>query len=102
MISEEITKKYGREYLLRQLSEECGELVQASLKLIRVWNKETPASEEECRQKLVEELADVELMICWVRDHVLTMEESMQINRTMDDKAVRAYRRMILGEADAQ
>lgn len=102
MISTEIKEKYGAEYLLRQMSEECNEAAQAALKLIRAWKKETPVSEEECRQKLVEELADVELMICWVRDHVLTMEESMQINRTMDDKAVRAYRRMILGEADAQ
>jgi NTP pyrophosphatase (non-canonical NTP hydrolase) len=102
MISEEITKKYGRAYLLRQLSEECGELVQASLKLIRVWNKETPVTEEKGREKLVEEMADVLLMLRYVRDEVLTSTESRKITDIMNDKAVRMYRRMILGEADAQ
>jgi NTP pyrophosphatase (non-canonical NTP hydrolase) len=102
MISEEITKKYGREYLLRQLGEECGELVQASLKLIRVWNKETPVTEEKAREKLVEEMADVLLMLRYVRDDVLTSAESRKITDIMNDKAVRMYRRMILGEADAQ
>lgn len=102
MISEEIAKKYGREYMLRQLSEECGELVQASLKLIRVWNKETPVTEEKAREKLVEEMADVLLMLRYVRDEVLTSAESRKITDIMNDKAVRMYRRMILGEADAQ
>ena len=102
MISEEITKKYGREYLLRQLSEECGELVQSSLKLIRVWKKETPVTEEKAREKLVEEMADVLLMLRYVRDEVLTSAESLKITDIMNDKAVRMYRRMILGEADAQ
>ena len=102
MISEEITKKYGREYLLRQLSEECGELVQSSLKLIRVWKKETPVTEEKAREKLVEEMADVLLMLRYVRDEVLTSAESLKITDIMNDKAVRMYRRMILGEADTQ
>ena len=101
MISEQIMKKYGREYMLRQLSEECGELVQASQKLIRAWRKETPVSEKEARQKLVEEIADVLLMCMYVRDEVLTSAESRAITDTMNDKAVHMYRRMILGEADA-
>ena len=102
MISEEIAKKYGSEYLLRQLSEECGELLQSSLKLIRVWKKETPVTEEKAREKLVEEMADVLLMLRYVRDEVLINAETRKINDIINDKAVRMYRRMILGEADAQ
>lgn len=102
MISEAISKKYGREYLLRQLAEEAGELTQAALKLVRVWKMETPVTEAQARDKLVEEMSDVLLMLRYVRDEVLTSAESMRVTDTMYDKSVRMYRRMILGEADAK
>lgn len=102
MISEAIAKKYGREYLLRQLAEEAGELTQAALKLVRVWNMETPVTEAQARDKLVEEMSDVLLMLRYVRDEVLTSAESMRVTDTMYDKSVRMYKRMILGEANAK
>ena len=57
--------------LLLQFSEESGELIQAVSKLIRKerGNNPTPATLEECRQSLVEELADVIVAIDALRDH---------------------------------
>lgn len=98
MISEEIAKKYGQDYILRQLAEECGELTQAALKLIRAWKKETPTPSSKCRDSLVEEMADVQLMLDWVRREVLTADERVRIYHTMETKDVRSYERMILKE----
>ena len=54
----------GRSYLLRLLAEECGELTQAALKLVRARIPgETPVREPEARDRLAEEVADVWLMI---------------------------------------
>ena len=50
----EIVKKYGEEYMLRQLAEECNELSQAALKLIRARRKETPMREDEARERSFE------------------------------------------------
>ena len=51
--------------LLCQLAEEASELAQAALKLRRAITKinPTPKSEEECRDDLAEELADVSLCL---------------------------------------
>lgn len=51
------------EYMLRQLAEECCELAQAALKLIRAENKETPCTIDEAYAMLIEELADASIMI---------------------------------------
>ena len=50
-----IAEKYGKESQLRQLQEECGELIVASSKLIR--------SKDRAVNNLIEELADVRIMI---------------------------------------
>ena len=50
-------------YLQRQLAEECSELAQAALKLIRVWNRETPLVENVAVRSYIEELADVWVML---------------------------------------
>lgn len=57
--------------LLLQFSEESGELIQAISKLIRKerGNNPTPATLDECRQKLVEELADVCVVLDAVAEH---------------------------------
>lgn len=51
--------------ILAGLSEECGELIQAALKLRRVFVSEnpTPISEEQAIENLHEEIADVMLYI---------------------------------------
>ena len=51
--------------ILAGLAEECGELIQASLKLRRVFTSEnpTPVSEEQAIENLHEEIADVMLYI---------------------------------------
>lgn len=43
----EILDKYGEEYILRQLAEECNELAQAALKYIRAKRGETPMRVDE-------------------------------------------------------
>ena len=61
----EILDRIGLPALLEQLAEECGELTQAALKLARLRRGEnpTPKTEKECRDALVEEMADVQLVI---------------------------------------
>lgn len=63
-------KKYVSEHLtqravLEGLAEECCELAQAALKLIRATDGEnpTPVSEEECAEKLHEEAGDVLILL---------------------------------------
>lgn len=62
MTYKEMIAATGEEYMLRQLAEECCELSQAALKLIRAYNSETPVSVDKARQKLIEELADTKIM----------------------------------------
>ena len=61
----DIIDTIGLPAVLEQLAEECSELAQASLKYARLLRGEnpTPKTEEECREALVEEMADVQLMI---------------------------------------
>ena len=61
----DIIDSIGLPAVLEQLAEECSELAQASLKYARFMRGEnpTPKTEEECRNALVEEMADVQLMI---------------------------------------
>ena len=48
---------------LIQIAEECAELNQACLKLIRVMDGDSPVSEKKARENLLEEMADVTLCI---------------------------------------
>lgn len=59
----EIADKLGKEEILCQLSEECAELIQSCLKYRRSTKGLTPKTEEEARDNLFEELADVLLNI---------------------------------------
>ena len=58
-----IRKEYGDEYLYRQLAEECMELGRAALKLIRAKKRETPMPVQDAQQALIEEIADVRVML---------------------------------------
>jgi len=93
----EIIKKYGEEYMLRQLAEECNELSQAALKLIRARRKETPMREDEAREHLVEEIADVHVMAGAVFKHMLFREEQECVDALCEQKEYRMYARMLDG-----
>lgn len=56
-------EKHGADYMYRQLAEECCELAQAALKVIRAHKGETPKRVDDADTDYIEELADVALMI---------------------------------------
>lgn len=84
---------YGEDYLLRQLAEECAELAQAALKLVRAMCGETPVALEEAHGDLLEEIADVEVMLNLL---VNTMPEDTvdAIDTMMDFKLERMLKRL--------
>lgn len=96
----EIIDKYGKEYALRQLAEECNELSQAALKMIRAWNKETPMREDEAYERIVEEIADVLLMIYMVRCELLDEEQNACVSDIWDTKENRMYARLLDGKME--
>lgn len=96
----EIVDKYGAEYALRQLAEECNELSQAALKLIRAWKKETPMREDEAYEHFVEEIADVLLQMYLVRCELLDDEQNASISEIWDKKEKRMYERMLDGKME--
>mgnify|MGYP003178906684 CR=1 FL=1 len=51
-----VRKEYGNEYLYRQLAEECMELGRAE-------KRETPVPVQDAQQALIEEIADVRVML---------------------------------------
>lgn len=55
----EIAERLGRDQMLLQLAEECSELSQACLKLVRAFKGLTPKSVNECKDNLAEEVFDV-------------------------------------------
>ena len=63
-----IRKEYGDEYLYRQLAEECMELGHAALKLIRAQRGETPVPLDEAKTAIIDEAADVRVMLNVLND----------------------------------
>lgn len=57
-----IRERKTPDYLYRQLAEECAELAQAALKVVRAQNGETPEKLEDAMDHYIEELADVFVM----------------------------------------
>lgn len=55
-------EKYGKEPQCRQAMEECAELIQVINKCIRYPNK------KDCRNNLIEEIADVEIMLYQLKE----------------------------------
>lgn len=92
-------EKCGEDYMLRQLAEECAELAQAALKVIRTRHGETPVTPEEAREKLLEEIADVMVML----DLVLKNDDEVDaVNRTIDDKMMRMLVRLATMEKEEE
>ena len=59
----QIVEQYGEEYIFRQLAEESSELCQASLKMVRSMRGETPVRMTEAYEHVLEEVADLEVML---------------------------------------
>lgn len=86
--------KYGTDYLYRQLAEECCELAQAALKLIRAHNRETPKSVADADADFIEELADVKLMLDIVLS-ALTESGQQQFDKDYNFKHDRFIKRIL-------
>lgn len=99
MTREELTrvrKRYGDEYLYRQPAEECMELGHAALKLIRAQRGETPVPLDEAKTAIIDEAADVCVMLNAL-DDMLDADEHARLVK----QAVAKDRRMVarlLGE----
>ena len=96
-IFEAISGKYGKEYMLRQMAEECSELSQAALKYIRALRNETPMRIDEAIEHLTEEIADVRLMIDAVSATVLSERNVDDVQAIKEQKLERWKTRMIDG-----
>lgn len=96
----ELVDKYGKEYIYRQLSEECCELAQACLKVIRADRKETPMRMDEAWERFLEELADVALMVEIVEDMFLYERDIHTIAEISERKEKRMYERLLDGKME--
>lgn len=101
-IFEAIAGKYGKEYMLRQMAEECSELSQAALKYIRALRNETPMRIDEAIEHLTEEIADVLLMIDAVSATVLTWRDVDDVQGIKEQKLDRWKTRMVYGNMDEE
>lgn len=97
---DEIAEKYGQEYILRQLAEECAELTQAALKVIRASRKETPMREDEAMERFMEELADVNVMMNAAYRTVLSADQRWAIAEIETQKTMRTQKRMLDGKME--
>lgn len=82
------------EELLAQLAEECAELSQAALKLIRArtGRNQTPKTVRECVESLAEEMADVSICACLVMDACCV--DRAQTETILEQKAERWAKRL--------
>ena len=99
-IFDAIAGKYGKEYMLRQMAEECSELSQAALKYIRAARRETPMRIDEAIEHLTEEIADVRVMIDAVTATVLSERDVDDAQAIKEQKLDRWKTRMIDGDMD--
>lgn len=83
----------GIEEVLNQLTEECGELVQAAQKARRAMVGLTPVSREQALEMLQEEAADVLLLIDYL--DTAGMIDRERIMDTMHEKNKRWYARVV-------
>ena len=96
----EVLKKYGAEYLVIKLSEECSELAQACAKLLSVWKDATSMREEEAVEHIMEEMADVRNHMCGLEVALLDEYEIESIAEIQKRKLKRMKTRLIDGDMD--
>ena len=97
---EEVLKKYGYEYLLIKLAEECSELAQACMKLLGVWKKASSMREEEAVEHIMEEMADVRNHMCGLEFALLDENDIQGIEEIQRRKMARMKTRLIDGDMD--
>lgn len=83
-----IAEHYGLGNQLSQLQEECAELIQASSKFMRSDIGKNP----EVAKNIIEEIADVQLMLTQVK-YLMKIPES-SINDVMESKCIRQLKRI--------
>ena len=84
----------GEASILEKLAEECGELTATALKLNCVRRGESPMAEKHARANLIEETADVLVMIRLLR-RMLDKDELAQLNAIASQKERRMYERLL-------
>lgn len=97
---EEVLKKYGAEYLVIKLAEECSELAQACAKLLSVWRFATSMRYDEVMEHIMEEMADVRNQMCGLEVALLDEYEIESIAEIQKRKLERMKKRMIDGDMD--
>ena len=97
---EEVLKKYGAEYLVIKLAEECSELAQACTKLLSVWKHATSMREEEAVEHIMEEMADVRNHMCGLEVALLDEYDIQSIVEIQKRKLARMKTRLIDGDMD--
>lgn len=96
MTIKELFSAIGPHAMLDQLTEECCELGKAAMKVIRAMGEgtPTPVSLGEARENLVEELADVTVMLTLLKVGFLTEVENYDVEQTLDRKLERFVERV--------
>ena len=79
---------------LIQLSEECVECAQAALKLFRAINGDTPVSQMEAKEHLIEEIADVSVCMTALHD----VAPLSDVGEIITEKAQRWEQRINAGQ----
>ena len=97
---EEVMKKYGLEYLVIKLMEECSELAQACAKLLSVWRCATSMRYDEAMEHIMEEMADVRNHMRGLEVALLDEYEIQSIAEIQKRKLERMKTRLIDGDID--
>ena len=96
----DVLMKYGAEYMVIKLAEECSELAQACAKLLTVWKGATSMREEEAVEHIMEEMADVRNHMCGLEVALLDEYEIQSIAEIQKRKLERMKTRLIDGDMD--
>ena len=94
-----IVARSSADDMLDQMIEECGELIQACVKVKRAQRGTTPMTVERARALLVEELADVGVSRSVLVRGFLEPEEVVEMVRVKDAKTARWLMRLERREA---
>ena len=91
----------GVDYFYRLLAEECAELGQASLKYIRAREGDTPITEAEAREHVLEEIADAMNALDGVKQ-LLRPDELIAVKEIREEKQRRMQHRLWGGGGNAE
>lgn len=93
-IADLMKRKCAPDYIYRQLAEECTELAQAALKIVRMRNGEAShLKESDVMDNFIEEIADTSIMIDLVLEN-MNDEKIDAVCRWEDMKKNRMYKRL--------